>query len=147
MLAAQLAVIMKPSRAESCALRIEDEFEETEKRDLPPPVTADGLLGRIPPKEEHLLVVQLEKADGAGQWHKRRAILTAKSLVLSRLEDEYVREEIYLNLIEEIQAIPSTSSDDRTLSSLVCESSIFHLSEKSTSGLSRQDRKQDPDKN
>ena len=65
----------------------------------------------MPLKDEHILVMTIEKANRARNWHKRQAILTAKSLILSRIDDNYVREEINLNLIEqlEIQATPRIS--------------------------------------
>ena len=116
---AMVAVVMKsPSfMSESSALGIGNHSDEFERRDRPTPVTADDLLGRIPPKDEHILDMTLEKSDGARHWHKRRAILTAKSLILSRIDDGFVREEIHLNLIEEIQAISRISTDDSLVSS------------------------------
>ncbi len=84
--------------------------------DIPPPVTADGLLNRIPPVKDRILVICLEKADCAGKWHKRRAILTSESLVLAREDNDYVREVVNLNLVEGIHiqhvAEANTSEDD-----------------------------------
>jgi hypothetical protein len=110
-----ISAVMKSqiSRAESSVLGIGPPFDENEKKNIPPPVTADGLLGRIPPKQEHILAVELEKADGARQWHKRRAILTSKSLVLSRMDDEFIRDEIFLNLIEGVHMVPNNSTDHK----------------------------------
>jgi hypothetical protein len=72
-----------------------------EGSELPPPVN-DGLLGQIPPKSECLLFMKLEKADCGRRWHQRRAFLSHNSLVLARMDSDYVREEIEIDLIEEI---------------------------------------------
>jgi hypothetical protein len=140
-----LSVIIKSqiSRAESSALGIDAPFDEIEQKVMPPPVTADGLLGRIPPKEEQILAVELEKADGARHWHKRRAILTSKSLVLSRIEDEYIRDEIFLNLIEEIKVAPRNSSEDGN-SKIERETSLSQI-EKVMTNISRRDLSKDSD--
>jgi hypothetical protein len=83
---------------------------------IPPPVSADGLLERIPPVKDRIAVVSLEKADCAGKWHKRRAILTKESLILAREENDYIREVVNLGLVEGIdimQVGEATGNEDQ----------------------------------
>jgi hypothetical protein len=70
---------------------------------IPPPISTNCLLGRVQLEIETLLTVYLEKADYSGKWHKRRAFLTKTSLILIRPEDDYIREEINLCHIKNIE--------------------------------------------
>jgi hypothetical protein len=79
--------------------------QDAASSDIPPPVTAEGLLKRVPAESDQVFVLNLEKSDCAGKWHKRRAIITSKSLIFARDEDEYIREEIPLKLLEGIQVM------------------------------------------
>ena len=84
--------------------------DQTEFSNVPPPVSAEGLLRRIPVDGERILVLKIEKADCSGNWHKRRAILTSKSIIFARDEDEYIREEIELKLMEGVQLLQDPES-------------------------------------
>jgi hypothetical protein len=89
--------------------RYSDAEEVTEKiNEIPPPFSADGLLRRIPAAKDWILSIPVEKSDCAGNWHKRRAILTNKSLILAREDDPYVREEMQLILVEGVHVLQDT---------------------------------------
>jgi hypothetical protein len=81
---------------------------ETDPNGAPTPFPADSLLRRIPPVKDRIIVIPIEKADCAGKWHKRRAILTSTSLILAREGDEYALEEIHLEFILGIQMVYET---------------------------------------
>jgi hypothetical protein len=90
-----------------------DAEELAEKRkEIPPPVSADGLLRRIPAVKEWILAIPVEKSDCAGRWHKRKAILTSKSLILAREDDPYIREEMQLRLVEGVHVSQDTAQTE-----------------------------------
>ena len=88
----------------------ENSSESASDQYIPPPISSTCLLRRIPMGKENLLAMQMEKADCSGKWHKRRVILTRKFLLFTREDEEYIREEIPLNLIKKIQKITKHSS-------------------------------------
>ena len=90
--------------------RGEEEKDVQEPVRIPPPVSADGLLKTIPQEKSRLFSMLIEKADCSGKWHKRRAFLTNDALMLARDEDDYIREEISLKCIQQIQV--ADNNDD-----------------------------------
>ena len=79
----------------------DDNFTNSQEFCIPPPISAENLMPQIPPENQRLLTIHLEKQDSGGRWHPRRAIITENHLLLTRDED-FVREMVSGEQIESI---------------------------------------------